>query len=100
MLVEFTTDWCPTCKVLERTVLSSDTLQSLAERYQLRLIRVDLTHGDPDSEAFLRALDSVSIPLLALFPAGEKALEPLLLRDLFTLNQLESLVKLISNKEQ
>ena len=99
MLVEFTADWCPTCKVLERTVLSPETLQPLVERYHLQLIRVDLTRKDPDSEAFLRALGSVSIPLLAVFPTGKQAYEPLLLRDLFTADQLESLVKLACNKE-
>ncbi len=99
MLVEFTADWCPTCKVLEKTVLGSDMLQTLAKQYGLRLIRVDLTEGNHDSEAFLRSLDSVSIPLVALFPAGEKAREPMLLRDLFTSGQLESLVKLTSNSK-
>ena len=99
MLVEFTADWCPTCKVLEKTVLGSDTLQELVERHKLRLIRVDLTYDNPDSMAFLRSLGSVSIPLVALFPIGEKACEPLLLRDLFTAGQLESLVKLAGNSK-
>lgn len=89
MLLEFTADWCPTCKVLERTVLTPARLASLRERYGLRLIKVDMTRPSPQAEALLRALGSVSIPVLAIFPTGGDAREPVVLRDLYTGDQLE-----------
>ncbi len=89
LFVEFTADWCPSCKVLEHTVLTPDRLGSMTERYGVRLIRVDLTRPDPEAEALLRALDSVSIPVAAIFPAGAEAERPLVLRDLYTADQLE-----------
>lgn len=93
LLVEFTADWCPTCKVLERTTLTPDRLNPLVRQYDLTLIRVDLTRHDPEAQALLRALDSASIPLLAVFPAGDKWREPVVLRDLYTPGQLRGAVE-------
>ena len=90
LLVEFTADWCPSCKALERAVLTPARLGVLQSRYGLKLIKVDLTRPDPEAEALLRALGSVSIPVTALFPAGPDAATPLVLRDLYTPSALEA----------
>lgn len=90
LFVEFTADWCPSCKVLEHTVLTPSRLEALTRHYGVQLLRVDLTRPDPDGEALLRALGSVSIPVAAIFPAGDEADHPLVLRDLYTAGQLEN----------
>lgn len=92
MLVDFTAEWCPTCKVLDRTVLTPGNLSEWKERYGLELIRVDLTEPKPDAEELLRALGSQSIPLVAVFDAKDPG-SPLVLRDLFTAGQLEQAIK-------
>jgi len=84
LLVTFTADWCPTCKLLERTVLVPDTLGPLVEKYGLTLMHADITSQSPEAMALLSALGSRSIPLTALFPAGAGAESPLVLRDLYT----------------
>lgn len=87
ILVDFTADWCPTCKVLEQTVLTPARLASWKEEYGLTLVRVDLSRSNPEGERLLAALGSKSIPLLAVF--GAKAPDrPLVLRDLFTGGQV------------
>jgi len=93
LLVDFTADWCPTCKFLEKTVLTEDNLKSWDEEYDLTLVRVDLTVNRPETMAFLRALGSQSIPLAALFPKGESSHSPVVLRDLFTKNQIEEALR-------
>ena len=90
LLVTFTADWCPSCKVLERTVLTPDRLAALSARYGLRLIKVDITRPDADAEGLLRSLGSLSIPVTALFPAGAESAAPLVLRDLYTSSSLEA----------
>ncbi|MFW5836727.1 MAG: protein-disulfide reductase DsbD family protein, partial [Desulfovibrionaceae bacterium] len=90
MVVEFTADWCPTCKVLERTVLTPSLMERLQEKYGLELFQADLTEPNPDAQQLLDRLGSKSIPVVAVFPAGEGASRPLVLRDLFTASQLES----------
>lgn len=89
MLVEFTAEWCPNCKFLEKTVLASTNLAPLRDAYSLRLVKVDLTHEHPAGMDLLRRLGSQSIPLVAVFERGDAAKKPLILRDLFTLRQLE-----------
>ncbi len=89
MLVDFTAEWCPTCKLLEQTVLTRDNLARWKARYDLTFVRADLTENDPAALALLKILGSRSIPVAAIFEPGERAKEPLVIRDLFTTGQLE-----------
>jgi len=88
VVVDFTADWCPSCKVLEQTTLTPARLGDMKARYGLRLMRADLTEKNPQAEALLHALGSKSIPVLAIFPKNAPE-SPLVLRDLFTPTQLE-----------
>ena len=99
LLLDFTADWCPSCKFLEQTVLTPKHLRSLQERYGLRLIKVDLTRPDPQAQALLRALGSVSIPVTAIFPKGLLSNSPLVLRDLYTSGQLDQALSTLSPRK-
>ncbi len=88
MLVDFTADWCPTCKVMEAATLTPERMADWQARYSLRAVRVDLTRDNPAGLTLLRRLGSASIPLVAIFPAGEKAKTPLVLRDVVTPGQM------------
>lgn len=88
MLLDFTADWCPNCKFLEKTVLAPEKSAVLAKRFNATLLRVDLTRHDPELTALLTSLGSQSIPVLAVF-SRENPESPLVLRDLFTGGQLE-----------
>jgi len=88
VVVDFTADWCPSCKVLEQTTLTPTRLAELRKRYGLKLMRADLSERNPEAEALLHALGSKSIPVLAIFPKNAPD-RPLVLRDLFTPAQLE-----------
>jgi thiol:disulfide interchange protein len=89
LVLDFTADWCPTCKVLERAVLTPPRLTQWAQRRKVVFMKVDLTRQTPPAMALLRALGSQSIPLAAFFPTGTGATSPLVLRDLFTVSQFE-----------
>ena len=89
LILDFTADWCPNCKFLEKTVLTPAKSAKLAEEYDAILLRVDLTRHDPELMALLESLGSKSIPILAIFPR-EKPDSPLVLRDLFTSGQLKN----------
>ncbi len=92
IIMDFTADWCANCKVLESTVLTKDRLEAWAERYGAVFIKADLTQDNPAAQAMLQALDSASIPVVALFPADANAASPLVLRDLFTTQQIETAI--------
>ncbi len=93
IIMDFTADWCANCKVLEKTVLTKERLEEWAERYDAVFIQADITHDNPAAQAMLQALDSASIPVVALFPANGQAASPLVLRDLFTPQQIETAVR-------
>ncbi|KHK01851.1 protein-disulfide reductase DsbD family protein [Desulfovibrio sp. TomC] len=89
LVLDFTADWCPTCKLLERTVLTPARVAQWGTRHKAVFMKVDLTRQTPSAMALLRALGSQSIPVAAFFPAGDEANAPLVLRDLFTAGQFE-----------
>ncbi|MDR0827519.1 MAG: thiol:disulfide interchange protein [Desulfovibrio sp.] len=89
MLLEFTADWCPSCKAMEYTTLRRSRMENLRKLYNVRTIKVDLTRDAFEGNELLKALRSTSIPVLALFPKGENAKQPVILRDLVTPGQLD-----------
>ena len=93
ILVEFTADWCPNCKFLERTTLTPRRLRHWQEEYGLRLVRVDLTRPNPEAEALLQALGSSSIPLTAVFSKGLASSAPVVLRDIYSADTLSSTLR-------
>ncbi|MDR2055132.1 MAG: thioredoxin family protein [Desulfovibrio sp.] len=89
MLLEFTASWCPNCKFLEATVLTDERLREWQRRYDMEFIRVDITKDNAFANRLLEELGSKSIPLTALFPTGENASSPLVLRDMYTVRHIE-----------
>jgi len=74
------------------TTLNKTRMADLRRRYNVRTILVDLTRDEGAGrygKELLKALGSTSIPMLALFPVGENAHQPVVLRDLVTPAQLE-----------
>ncbi|MDR1489243.1 MAG: thioredoxin family protein [Desulfovibrio sp.] len=90
LLLDFTADWCPSCKAMEYTTLRKSRMEDLRNRYKVRTIKVDLTRDADTGRDLLHALQSASIPVLALFPKGEGARRPVVLRDMVTPGQLEA----------
>lgn len=84
IMMDFSADWCPNCKILEHTVLTDENRARWAAKYNIVFIKVDLTRSNEKGQALLSALGSQSIPVVALFPAGDGAAAPIVLRDLFT----------------
>jgi thiol:disulfide interchange protein DsbD len=91
LFLDFTADWCPTCKVLEATVMTDENVTRWKSEHAIRFIKVDMTERDAEAEALLLALGSRSIPTAALFTKSDPG-KPLVLRDLFTVKQVENIL--------
>ncbi|MBO4368953.1 MAG: thioredoxin family protein [Desulfovibrio sp.] len=83
LFLQFTADWCPNCKFMEKTVLTDKTMQALLEEHDFVMMKVDLTQADAAATYLLTALGSRSIPLTAIFPKGSNANAPIVLRDIY-----------------
>lgn len=66
MILDFTADWCPNCKFLEKTVLAPERSARFVKEFDVELMRVDLTRHDPVLMALLESL-GLTIPVLAIF---------------------------------
>ena len=98
-MVEFTADWCPSCKFLEQTVLTPKRLHAITERYGLRLIKVDLTRPDPESAGAAPRHRQRQHPGHGHFPKGLLSNSPIVRRDLYTASQLEDALATLSPRK-
>lgn len=93
VMVDFTADWCLTCKVVERTTLNTDATAAVVSKYDIVPFRADWTDGSDEIREVLDRLGSTSIPVLAVF-SPDNPKEPIILRDAWTqaalLQELES----------
>ncbi len=71
VMVDFTARWCPTCKVLERSVLNTKPVQQVVEKNDVVTLVADWSDGDEEIGRVLEALGSKQLPVIAIFPAGD-----------------------------
>jgi thiol:disulfide interchange protein len=88
VLVDFTADWCLTCKVTEATVLNTAAAQQLFADKNVLLLRGDWTKQDPAITAELARHGRRGVPLYLLYQPGSPT--PIILPQLPTLNDFRT----------
>lgn len=86
VLVEFTADWCLTCKLNLKRAINTDRVREVVEANGVEPLLADWTDKNDEIKATLASLGSRSIPLLAIYPAGSD--RPIILRDLISEDDL------------
>ncbi|MCA9120662.1 MAG: thioredoxin family protein [Planctomycetaceae bacterium] len=87
VMVDFTADWCPTCKVLEVKTLNTDRVRSVVEQNGVIPLLADWTKANAEISEMLELLGSKQIPVLAIFPA-DRPNEPIVLRGWYSTDTL------------
>ncbi len=87
VVVDWTADWCPNCKFVEKTVLDTEEIRRAFAKKGVVLMKADITRKRPVAEALMRKLGSRSIPFLGIFPAGDPY-HPWILRDIYSRSDL------------
>ena len=67
VLLDFTADWCLTCKVNEKVALDRDEVRRALDDAGIVVMTGDWTDGDPDITAFLERNGRNSIPFYVLY---------------------------------
>ncbi len=67
VLVDFTADWCTSCKAFEKAVLQDPEVVEAFRRDRVVLLKADNTDGDPEVKRFLQVLLSDQVPVIAVF---------------------------------
>ena len=83
VLVDFTADWCLTCKVNERVAFGSDQVRAALESGNVQLLRADWTSRSPEITRLINGLGRSGVPVVVLYPPGERS-EAVLLPTLLT----------------
>jgi suppressor for copper-sensitivity B len=83
VLVDFTADWCLTCKTLETAVLNTREVADAVKANGVLVMHADWTHGQPEVTRMLELLGSKQVPVLAIFPAAAPD-KPIVLRGGYT----------------
>ncbi|MEM1227788.1 MAG: cytochrome c biogenesis protein CcdA [Planctomycetota bacterium] len=84
VFVDFTADWCLTCKANEASAIETDAVAMAIRHSDAVAIRADKTEPNAEVDALLRQLgnSAASIPFYAVFPAGDPG-NPILLDGVF-----------------
>ncbi len=83
-VIEFTADWCPNCKLVEKTTLQRDRVASALRDPSIDFMVADITGKNGDAERLMQLFQSQAIPLLAVVPPGEDFTRPIILRDIYS----------------
>jgi thiol:disulfide interchange protein DsbD len=79
ILIEFTADWCLSCKILDKTVYSSKEVADLLKRKGVLAIKADTTGYDyPAAKAMKEIYNEPAVPVSVLLLPGRE--EPIRLR--------------------
>ncbi|MBM4022469.1 MAG: hypothetical protein FJ284_09565 [Planctomycetes bacterium] len=91
VMVDFSADWCLTCKANLQGAIETERVHELIRMNRVVPVLADWTDGSEQIRRALEALGSRSIPLLAVYPAGTQGRplpEPIILRDLLSEGQV------------
>ena len=81
VFLNFTADWCITCKVNERVALNSEEVLSIMEQKNIKYIEADWTRKDADIARKLEEYGRTGVPLYLLFPSDG---DPIVLPEILT----------------
>jgi suppressor for copper-sensitivity B len=87
VFVDFSADWCATCKLNLKLAVDTDAVAKALEKNGVVPMLADWTDGSEEIKQMLESLGSNSIPVLAIFPADRPG-EAFVLRDAVTKSQV------------
>lgn len=67
VFIDFTAEWCQTCKFNEATVLNTDTIKDAFAKHEVIALKADWTLNDPEITALLRKFKRSGVPLYVVF---------------------------------
>ena len=91
VFLNFTADWCITCKVNERIALKRETISALFDEKNISYIEIDWTNKNDEIAKKLASFGRSSIPLYVYY-SSENA-EPIILPEILTENIIKDYLR-------
>ncbi len=92
VMVDFTADWCLTCKTNLKFAINTPGVLDVIRSNNVVPLLADWTDGSQEIKDMLSTLESNSIPVVAIFPA-DRPNEAFVLRDLISQSRLVDALK-------
>jgi thiol:disulfide interchange protein len=83
VFVDFTADWCITCKANERFAIDTATVRNAFAQRKVITLRADWTNGDPVITEILKRHGRAGVPMYLVYPGGKNR-EPAVLPELIS----------------
>ena len=93
VFLNFTADWCITCKVNEAIALDQDKVKKVLDEKNIIYLKADWTRKDPEIASMLASYGRTGVPLYLLFPSQG---DPIILPELLTEDLLLDFLKEIN----
>ena len=93
VFLNFTADWCITCKVNEAIALNQDKVKKVLDEKNIIYLKADWTRKDPEIASMLASYGRTGVPLYLLFPSKG---DPIILPELLTEDLLLDFLKEIN----
>ncbi|MEX1119827.1 MAG: protein-disulfide reductase DsbD domain-containing protein [Terrimicrobiaceae bacterium] len=83
VFMDFTADWCISCKFNERTAIDRPAVRAALTAGGIVPMKADWTNSNPEITKALAAFGRVGVPFYIIYPAG-RANEPIILPEILT----------------
>jgi thiol:disulfide interchange protein DsbD len=83
VFLDFTADWCITCKFNERTAIDTALVRTLFDSKKVVPMKADWTNANPEITAALQSFGRVGVPFYVIYPSGNGN-TPVVLPELLT----------------
>lgn len=91
VFVDFTADWCITCKFNERTAINTPAVRRILRERGIVAMKADWTNSNPEITAALKSFGRVGVPFYVIYPGtGTPVPLPELLTEKILLEALEN----------
>jgi thiol:disulfide interchange protein len=84
VFIDFTADWCLTCKTNERFAIDTPSVRQEFLKRNVVALKADWTKGDPEITQILKQYGRAGVPMYLIYPSGLKEGQPVLLPELIT----------------
>lgn len=87
VLIDFSADWCLSCKTNEKYALNTEETLELIKKHNIVTMYADYTDYSPEIKKKLAEFNSISIPLTVIYPANQLE-EAITIPDLYSQSTL------------
>lgn len=93
VFVDFTADWCLSCKVNERMTFSQDTVQKFIVDNKIKLIKADWTRRNEEITQILSQFNRVGVPFYLVFRGSREIILPEIITASTFIDQTQTFIK-------